>query len=187
MARARAESENADSVVSHLDEPTGDEAEVAPLRLADYITIQTSKGDFMSAEGVLDDSITVRRNPQLFDDCVWQIRPVCQYNAMKELNEFRNGLAEEGFFDGPDDSDTVSVSSGHGSTKNGEEDEESVFKMRAKLFRWESDSWEKEVKMWKERGTGDLKFLKHNKTGEMRCLMRREKTMKICEIGRAHV
>lgn len=92
---------------------------------------------------------------------------------------------------------------------------------RAKLFRWESDSWEKEVKMWKERGTGDLKFLKHNKTGEvprrprsrrprrrltpqppapqshalhaglcspcgrwfgrqMRCLMRREKTMKIC-------
>merc|ERR1711865_1274931 len=65
-------------------------------------------------------------------------------------------------------------------TANGEEEEESVFKMRAKLFRWESDSWEKEVKMWKERGTGDLKFLKHNKTGEMRCLMRREKTMKIC-------
>lgn len=65
-------------------------------------------------------------------------------------------------------------------TANGEEDEESIFKMRAKLFRWESDSWEKEVKMWKERGTGDLKFLKHKKTGEMRCLMRREKTMKIC-------
>jgi Ran-binding protein 1 len=30
-----------------------------------------------------------------------------------------------------------------------EEDEEVAFKMRAKLFRWESDSWEKEVKMWK--------------------------------------
>ena len=40
---------------------------------------------------------------------------------------------------------------------------------RAKLFRWESDSWEKEVKMWKERGTGDLKFLKHKKTGEVPC------------------
>ena len=39
---------------------------------------------------------------------------------------------------------------------------------RAKLFRWESDSWEKEVKMWKERGTGDIKFLKHTKTGEVR-------------------
>merc|ERR1719238_1495142 len=62
----------------------------------------------------------------------------------------------------------------------GEEEEEVVFKMRAKLFRWESDSWEKEVKMWKERGTGDIKFLKHKETGKYRCLMRREKTMKIC-------
>ena len=60
--------------------------------------------------------------------------------------------------------------------------------------------------MWKERGTGDLKFLKHKQSGEVacrsceprctvlqvrvhflatgarqvRCLMRREKTMKIC-------
>ena len=61
-----------------------------------------------------------------------------------------------------------------------EEDEEVTFKMRAKLFRWESDSWEKEVKMWKERGTGDVKFLKHKETGKVRMLMRREKTMKIC-------
>merc|ERR1719378_513075 len=61
-----------------------------------------------------------------------------------------------------------------------EEDEEVIFKMRAKLFRWESDSWEKEVKMWKERGTGDVKFLKHKETGKVRLLMRREKTMKIC-------
>ena len=51
---------------------------------------------------------------------------------------------------------------------------------RAKLFRWESDSWEKEVKMWKERGTGDVKFLKHKESGKVRMLMRREKTMKIC-------
>ena len=62
----------------------------------------------------------------------------------------------------------------------GEDDEEVTFKMRAKLFRWESDSWEKEVKMWKERGTGDVKFLKHKETGKVRMLMRREKTMKIC-------
>jgi len=61
-----------------------------------------------------------------------------------------------------------------------EEDEEVTFKMRAKLFRWESDSWEKEVKMWKERGTGDVKFLKHKESGKVRLLMRREKTMKIC-------
>jgi len=61
-----------------------------------------------------------------------------------------------------------------------EEDEVVTFKMRAKLFRWESDTWEKDVKMWKERGTGDVKFLKHKETGKVRMLMRREKTMKIC-------
>ena len=65
-------------------------------------------------------------------------------------------------------------------TQTMEEDEEVTFKMRAKLFRWESDSWEKEVKMWKERGTGDVKFLKHKDSGKVRMLMRREKTMKIC-------
>ena len=65
-------------------------------------------------------------------------------------------------------------------TNTMEEDEEVTFKMRAKLFRWESDSWEKEVKLWKERGTGDLKLLKHKETGKVRMLMRREKTMKIC-------
>ena len=65
-------------------------------------------------------------------------------------------------------------------TNTMEEEEEVIFKMRAKLFRWESDSWEKEVKMWKERGTGDVKFLKHKETGKVRMLMRREKTMKIC-------
>lgn len=61
-----------------------------------------------------------------------------------------------------------------------EEDEEVIFKMRAKLFRFESDSWEKEVKLWKERGTGDVRFLKHKDTKKIRLLMRREKTMKIC-------
>jgi len=65
-------------------------------------------------------------------------------------------------------------------TQTMEEDEEVTFKMRAKLFRWESDTWEKEVKMWKERGTGDMKFLRHKTTGKVRMLMRREKTMKIC-------
>lgn len=70
-------------------------------------------------------------------------------------------------------------------TKTGEDEEEPLkigdaLKLRAKLFRWESDTWEKEKKMWKERGTGDVKFLKHKTTGKVRMLMRREKTMKIC-------
>merc|ERR1719356_1039242 len=61
-----------------------------------------------------------------------------------------------------------------------EEDEVVLFKMRAKLFRWESDTWEKETKLWKERGTGDVRFMQHKETKKVRVLMRREKTMKIC-------
>jgi Ran-binding protein 1 len=40
--------------------------------------------------------------------------------------------------------------------------------------------FDKEANEWKERGTGDLKFLKNIKTGQIRILMRREKTHKIC-------
>ena len=33
---------------------------------------------------------------------------------------------------------------------------------------------------WKERGTGEIKLLKHKETGKIRVLMRRDKTLKIC-------
>lgn len=59
--------------------------------------------------------------------------------------------------------------------KTNEEEEEVLFKIRAKLFRFHSDS-----KEWKERGTGDVKFLKHKTSGKTRILMRRDKTLKIC-------
>ncbi|RLV91088.1 Ran-specific GTPase-activating protein 1 [Spathaspora sp. JA1] len=59
--------------------------------------------------------------------------------------------------------------------KTNEEDEEVLFKVRAKLFRFHGDNNE-----WKERGTGDVKFLKHKQTGKVRILMRRDKTLKIC-------
>ncbi|KAK9685730.1 Ran GTPase binding protein Sbp1 [Basidiobolus ranarum] len=59
--------------------------------------------------------------------------------------------------------------------KTFEEDEESLFKMRAKLFRFD-----KELKEWKERGTGDVRFLKHQETGKIRLVMRRDKTHKVC-------
>ena len=58
---------------------------------------------------------------------------------------------------------------------SGEEDEDVLFKMRAKLFRFD-----KESKQWKERGTGDIKFLRHKETQKIRVLMRREKTLKVC-------
>eukprot|EP00295_Goniomonas_pacifica_P046569 CAMPEP_0175911216 /NCGR_PEP_ID=MMETSP0108-20121206/8078_1 /TAXON_ID=195067 ORGANISM="Goniomonas pacifica, Strain CCMP1869" /NCGR_SAMPLE_ID=MMETSP0108 /ASSEMBLY_ACC=CAM_ASM_000204 /LENGTH=191 /DNA_ID=CAMNT_0017233453 /DNA_START=8 /DNA_END=583 /DNA_ORIENTATION=+ len=59
--------------------------------------------------------------------------------------------------------------------KTMEEDEDTLFKMRSKLFRFD-----KEAKEWKERGTGDVKFLQHKETKKVRLLMRREKTLKVC-------
>ncbi|BFZ55333.1 Ran GTPase binding protein Sbp1 [Savitreella phatthalungensis] len=56
-----------------------------------------------------------------------------------------------------------------------EESEEVVFKMRAKLFRFVQESNE-----WKERGTGDVKFLKHKDNSRTRLVMRRDKTLKVC-------
>uniref|UniRef100_H3DH78 Ran-specific GTPase-activating protein n=1 Tax=Tetraodon nigroviridis TaxID=99883 RepID=H3DH78_TETNG len=58
-----------------------------------------------------------------------------------------------------------------------EEDEEELFKMRAKLYRFASENDPPE---WKERGTGDVKLLKHKEKGTIRVLMRRDKTLKIC-------
>ncbi|XP_028314384.1 ran-specific GTPase-activating protein [Gouania willdenowi] len=58
-----------------------------------------------------------------------------------------------------------------------EEDEEEVFKMRAKLYRFASENDPPE---WKERGTGDVKLLKHKEKGTVRLLMRRDRTLKIC-------
>ena len=56
-----------------------------------------------------------------------------------------------------------------------EEDEEVLFKIKAKLFRFD-----KGENNWKERGLGDVKFLRHKETKKIRLLMRREKTLKIC-------
>ncbi|KAJ2810093.1 Ran GTPase binding protein Sbp1 [Coemansia furcata] len=59
--------------------------------------------------------------------------------------------------------------------KTHEEDETEIFKMRAKLFRFDQDA-----KEWKERGTGDVKLLKHKEHSKVRLLMRRDKTLKVC-------
>lgn len=47
--------------------------------------------------------------------------------------------------------------------------------MRAKLFKFVKDSSE-----WKERGTGDVRLLKHKESGKTRLVMRRDKTLKVC-------
>lgn len=58
-----------------------------------------------------------------------------------------------------------------------EEDEEELFKIRAKLFRFDSTEAPGE---WKERGTGDVKLLRHRERNTVRVVMRRDKTLKIC-------
>lgn len=60
---------------------------------------------------------------------------------------------------------------------SGETDEEELFKIRAKLYRY---AHECEPPEWKERGTGDVKFLKHEENKTIRLLMRRDKTIKVC-------
>lgn len=60
-------------------------------------------------------------------------------------------------------------------TKTHEEDEDVLFKMRAKLFRFETTTSE-----WKERGTGELRLLGHKEHKRVRLVMRRDKTLKVC-------
>lgn len=47
--------------------------------------------------------------------------------------------------------------------------------MRAKLFKFDRES-----KEWKERGTGDVRLLKHKENQKTRLVMRRDKTLKVC-------
>ncbi|KAH9048962.1 ran/spi1 binding protein [Lactarius hengduanensis] len=60
-------------------------------------------------------------------------------------------------------------------TKTNEEDETVIFKLRSKLFRFDSEANE-----WKERGTGEARLLQHKDTQKIRLVMRREKTLKVC-------
>ncbi|XP_015592959.1 ran-specific GTPase-activating protein [Cephus cinctus] len=60
---------------------------------------------------------------------------------------------------------------------NNEEEEVELIKLRAKLYRYDSSSDPAE---WKERGTGDVKLLRHKIKNTVRVVMRRDKTLKIC-------
>ena len=59
--------------------------------------------------------------------------------------------------------------------RTGEEDEETIFTHRAKLYRFDSS-----VKQWKERGVGDIKILCNKTTNKTRILMRRDQILKLC-------
>ena len=59
--------------------------------------------------------------------------------------------------------------------QSGEENEVVLFSHRAKLYRFDTSS-----KQWKERGIGDIKILRHKKTGKFRILMRWDQILKLC-------
>ena len=57
-------------------------------------------------------------------------------------------------------------------TKTGEEDEDIIYKGRGKIYRFRE-------KEWKERGTGDMKLLRHKTNKKIRFILRQDKTLKI--------
>ncbi|XP_052186589.1 ran-binding protein 1 homolog a-like [Diospyros lotus] len=57
----------------------------------------------------------------------------------------------------------------------GEEDEDAILDLKAKLYRFDKDG-----NQWKERGAGTVKLLKHKESGKVRLVMRQSKTLKIC-------
>ncbi|GAB5035405.1 ran-specific gtpase-activating [Nannochloropsis oceanica] len=66
-------------------------------------------------------------------------------------------------------------------TKTHEEDEETLYKMRSKLYVFGEAMLDKGSgkKTWLERGIGEVKLLKHKENQRIRLLMRQEKTMKV--------
>jgi len=59
--------------------------------------------------------------------------------------------------------------------KSGEENEECSFMHRAKLYRYDS-----QLKVWKDRGIGNIKILRHKTSNKGRVLMRRKQVLKLC-------
>lgn len=57
------------------------------------------------------------------------------------------------------------------SLESGEESEDCIFKMRARIYRWRNDEW-------KERGTGECKLLRHKESKRIRFILRQDKTLK---------
>eukprot|EP00559_Dactyliosolen_fragilissimus_P007703 CAMPEP_0184858668 /NCGR_PEP_ID=MMETSP0580-20130426/3755_1 /TAXON_ID=1118495 /ORGANISM="Dactyliosolen fragilissimus" /LENGTH=204 /DNA_ID=CAMNT_0027354949 /DNA_START=82 /DNA_END=696 /DNA_ORIENTATION=+ len=65
--------------------------------------------------------------------------------------------------------------------KTGEEEEEAIYAIRAKLFIFGETLLDVGTgkKSWRERGVGEAKILRHKEHQKIRILMRQEKTMKI--------
>eukprot|EP00002_Diphylleia_rotans_P026290 TRINITY_DN522_c0_g1_i8.p1 TRINITY_DN522_c0_g1~~TRINITY_DN522_c0_g1_i8.p1 ORF type:complete len:172 (+),score=42.69 TRINITY_DN522_c0_g1_i8:65-580(+) len=78
----------------------------------------------------------------------------------------------------PEDNYTPVVTLPETQVETLEENEEVLGKIRSKLYRF--GAGKEGVLEWRERGVGDVKFLKDKATSHIRVLMRREQTLKIC-------
>lgn len=65
--------------------------------------------------------------------------------------------------------------------RSGEEDEENIYNVRAKLFIYGETMLDVGTgkKSWRERGIGDVRILRHKEHQRHRLLMRQERTMKV--------
>jgi len=90
----------------------------------------------------------------------------------KEEKEQDEGTGDHQEHDTKEEESSIKISA---DPKTLEEDEEVLLKLRAKLFRFDKSAVE-----WRERGTGEMKILKHKQSTKIRVLMRRDKTFKIC-------
>lgn len=97
--------------------------------------------------------------------------PDVSYNKSRTLSEKSNTSVEN--YDPYPDFKPIIPLPAEVAVQTGEEDEVPIFAARAKLYRFVD-------KQWKERGLGEMKLLKHQVTGKVRVLMRREQVHKVC-------
>jgi hypothetical protein len=77
-------------------------------------------------------------------------------------------------YEDPDEAGKAAISGlADAPVKKGTEDEVCLFKERAKIFRFRNGQW-------KERGVGNAKLLRNDKTKVIRFVMRQEQTLKPC-------
>ncbi|CAK4076476.1 unnamed protein product [Aphanomyces euteiches] len=101
--------------------------------------------------------------------------------AEEEDNENDEGGVETGASEEPQAYFEPVVKLNEVEVVSGEEDEDTIFSIRAKLFDFRESLLDKGTgnKSWCERGVGNVRFLKHREAGKIRMLMRQEKTLKI--------
>ncbi|XP_051006957.1 ran-specific GTPase-activating protein-like [Acomys russatus] len=97
--------------------------------------------------------------------------------ASKETHEDHDASTENTGKSNHDPQFKAKVSLPEQEIKTLEEDQEELFKMRAKLFWFASEN---DLPEWKKQGIGDVKLLKCKEKGTIHHLVRRDKALKIC-------